>query len=205
MTAPSGNPQGGFSLIEIMVTVAITTIGLVGLMALMLESDRSVQDSSGRAIAVQMVSDITNRIRANTDGLANYHTNGGNVDCSAAPTRRCANYHTGSSGVDAQQCTATEMATFDLWDVACPSGANDIDADVTRSGSADYLANPLLRVDVDQDIGSAGTNLDNVQITLSWDARTGGTNNQGQSVYNNDEDIVERRLTIVSEFNIISD
>ncbi|WP_221800166.1 prepilin-type N-terminal cleavage/methylation domain-containing protein [Oceanobacter mangrovi] len=193
-------PQRGFGLVEIIVTVGITTIGLVGLVALMLESDRSAQDSGSRALAMTMVEDISNRIFANPDGIANYDS-GGVVSCSSSPSTRCAAYYNGTAQVDAASCTPEEMAAFDLWDVACPAGVVDSSADFTRSGNADFLPNPQLTVEVSSGLGEGATS-NQVSITVTWDVRTSGTDSSGNEVYNNSNDITSRKASLTSEFSI---
>ena len=66
----------GFSMVEVLVTLAITIIGLVGLASLQLQASRSASDTGNRSQAVWIIEDLTNRIRANTGGLENYDTGG---------------------------------------------------------------------------------------------------------------------------------
>ena len=56
--------SSAFTLVEVMVTLAVTTIGLVGLSAMMIEAGRTVQDSGNRSQAIWIVEDLTNRIIA---------------------------------------------------------------------------------------------------------------------------------------------
>lgn len=114
----SGYSQG-FSLIEILVTLAITGIGLMGLIALQLQATRSTADSGNRSQAIWVMNDITNRIRANKIASNSYITNG-DYTCNGTPNPVCSSYRENLADVkDADTCTAIEMAAWDLNEVAC--------------------------------------------------------------------------------------
>jgi len=66
--------MAGFSLIEILVTVAITIIGLVGLASLQLQVTKSVGDSGNRSQVIWMLEDLSNRMKANRIAFADYNT-----------------------------------------------------------------------------------------------------------------------------------
>lgn len=186
--------QRGINLIEVMVTMAITSIGLLGLNSLQLQANRSTQDSGNRSQAVWMLEDMANRIRANNISVAAYDTGGDVVDCDNPPARICSAYHTGEDRMAADvTCTNDDMALSDLWEVACGFGADVDGSDVTRSSPVDFIANPELQVDV-------GAN-NQVTLTLSWDVRTGGVDENNQTVYSAESaDITERRAVITSVF-----
>ena len=96
----------GFSLVEALVAVVIVSIGLLGVGELIVLSLREGAAALWRTQAVNLVSDMLERIRANPDG-------GGAYECSGYPQgpaeRGCA-----PSGVPAQRCTARELAEDDL-------------------------------------------------------------------------------------------
>ena len=62
--------QSGFSLIEVMVTVAIVAFGLMGLIALMLKGLQANAESTLRSIAINQAYDMADRMRANFTGIA---------------------------------------------------------------------------------------------------------------------------------------
>lgn len=164
----------GFSLLEVVITMAITIIGLVGLGTLQIQANRATADTGNRSQAVWMTQDIINRIRANSESLINYNTGNQAVNCQAVPAQKCASYHAGgASSVTAANCDGAALAAFDLWDVACGTLA-DINTNL-RSSAADFIANPQLTVVVAAD--------SQVSINLSWDTRTNGTDQNGNAVY----------------------
>ncbi len=55
----------GFTLIEIMVTIVILSVSLLGLSKMQLTSLRYNQDAYQRSLATQLAYDMTNRMRAN--------------------------------------------------------------------------------------------------------------------------------------------
>jgi len=181
-----------FTLIEVLVTLAITTIGLVGLSAMLIEANRMSQDSGNRSQAVWMVEDLTNRIRANREEFMSYDTGGSPVDCAATPATNCAAYFDGSSQVAAAACSNQELAEYDLWDVACNRTTTISGSDVVRNGATSFIANPELIVTIAlSDI----TRQEIITITLSWDSRTGGTDKNGNRIYISDSSLVATEIT----------
>lgn len=59
----------GFSLIEVMVTLVLTTIGILGMVAMQGRSIQYTQDSVQRNAAVMLASDFVEIIRANPEAL----------------------------------------------------------------------------------------------------------------------------------------
>ncbi|MGH8524508.1 MAG: type IV pilus modification protein PilV, partial [Gammaproteobacteria bacterium] len=94
--------QHGFSMLEVLITLFILSVGLLGLAAMQAEGLKTSSGSLLRSKAVVAVADITDRMRANVAGLSNY---------SLAPDE------TISLPADAacvsSPCSATLMAQFD--------------------------------------------------------------------------------------------
>ncbi|WP_221801630.1 type IV pilus modification PilV family protein [Oceanobacter mangrovi] len=192
--------QSGFSMVEVLVTIAISTIGLVGLAFAMLESDRYAQQNTHRSLAANMLEDLSNRIRLNAYALDAYDTSGSAYSCGSAPAR-CAAYNSGTAHVDADSCDAETLAAYDLWATACSSGSSDSDADYTFASSADFLPNPQLIVTITDAVGYDGSS-SQVVLSLSWDVRNGGQDSSGNTVYTNTDDIETRTETISTEFSL---
>lgn len=95
--------QRGFTLIEILVSIVIIAIGLLGLSKLQLTSLRYNQNAYQRSIATQLAYDISNRMRANTQGveLGSYNL----------PTAQQK-----SACLTAAGCTPAEMAGNDVYE-----------------------------------------------------------------------------------------
>lgn len=160
-------------MVEVLVTIVITSIGLLGLNSLQLKANRSTLDSGNRSQAIWILEDLTNRMRANSTELSQYDT-GGEMSCGATP-KICSAYNNGTNKVNAPaNCTITEQAKSDLFEVLCGFGAEVNGSEVTFSSAANFIANPSLTVTVD--------NNNNAEIELAWDVRTSGTQS-GQKVY----------------------
>lgn len=188
---PSHRYIQGITLIEVLVTIAITTVGLLGLSALQLQSIKSTEDSGNRAQAIWLANDIINRIWANEASSDDYITNG-ELRCADRPNDLviCSAHHDGTQQQNAANCSNTEAAVFDLWEVLC--GSTDFQAaDVrTRTGSHGYIALPGLNIT--QDLAG------NMTITVSWDSRTEGTDADGNRSYIVTDDIDNFRSTYVT-------
>lgn len=70
---PSGrSAKAGFTLIEVLVTVVILSIGLLGLAGLQVVGLKVNHDSLIRSTASMAASDLMDRIRANRENIAQY-------------------------------------------------------------------------------------------------------------------------------------
>jgi type IV pilus assembly protein PilV len=85
----------GFSLIEILVTIVIVAIGLLGIAGLQARLQLSEMEAYQRTQALMLLQDISNRIAANRENAKDYLTASAPVgtgsslpaDCSASTTR----------------------------------------------------------------------------------------------------------------------
>ncbi len=67
IASPAGRGQRGFSLVEVMVALLVTTVGLLGLAALQLTSLKIGHNAYLRGQAVQIAHEIAERMRANRE------------------------------------------------------------------------------------------------------------------------------------------
>jgi len=97
----------GFSLMEILVTVIVLSIGLLGLAGLQLSGLKFNHSAYMRSQATIMADDILDRMRANraTARAGNYDIAIGTA--AATPGGNC-------NGSSTDTCTPTEMATLDI-------------------------------------------------------------------------------------------
>jgi len=116
----SGNKQQGFTLLEVLIALLILSIGLLGLAALQTTGLRSNEMASMRTNSTMLAYDISDRMRANPQGITDgdYVINSDPVSGSV----------TDCTSTD---CTTSQLATFDLnqWKTAIavlPGGQGDI-------------------------------------------------------------------------------
>lgn len=163
--------HSGFTLIEVLVTVVVVSIGLLGLAGLQINGLRANVSSEARSKATLLASDIIERMRANPVGITNNNyaniTTAG-ADCGDQPNTFCS---TSSSGI-ADDCTTAEMATFDAWIWAC--GMPHTNGDVVPGGIINQLKQGTGTVvcddgnTADADACSAGSIYN---VTITWDER----------------------------------
>jgi type IV pilus assembly protein PilV len=107
MPAVKVRADGGMSLVECLVALVVLSIGLMGTARLMLEGMRNGQLALFRTQAVNLVSDMAERIRANPGAAGAY-------DCATytgGPSEHgCASVASASSGA----CTSLQLAEDDL-------------------------------------------------------------------------------------------
>ncbi|MBL4797905.1 MAG: type IV pilus modification protein PilV [Oleispira sp.] len=156
--------QTGVTLIEILVTVVISSIGLMGLAALQLKAREATNDSGNRSQAIWLFNDIVSRIHANEGASFSYVTNGPYA-CREIPTP-CATYNTGIGTVVSENCSGTQMADWDMFEVACGSPK----ANGYFGNSVTYLPNARLDITCanKQAVCDDGAALN---IELKWQAR----------------------------------
>lgn len=72
--------KAGFSLIEVLVTVLIVSVGLLSIAALQINAKRAMYDSVQRTFASEMIQELADRMRANSGELESY------LDGAASPS-----------------------------------------------------------------------------------------------------------------------
>ena len=167
--------QSGIGLIEVLVTIVITTIGLLGLSAMQMQSIRTVSDTGNRTHAIWVANDLINRARANAVAVDSYITND-ELRCDALPgnLKMCAAYSiNGAQQAPAADCSNQDLALFDQYEALC--GINTLTGEDGFSSSASFINTPGLSI---SDEGNG-----DYRITVSWNSRTAGKDAQGNQVY----------------------
>ena len=95
--------NAGFSLIEVLITVIVLSVGLLGLAGMQAFGLRNNQEAYMRSQATILASDIAERMRANTLGVDAGHYNLGTATAVAACTTTAG-------------CTAQQLAQQDLFE-----------------------------------------------------------------------------------------
>jgi len=161
--------QRGMTLIEVLVTVFVMSIGLMGLAALQMNTLKESVDVSRRSQGVWLVDELAARMRVNPAGAAAYVTAAANDNlCSGNRPVQCADFNSGTSKTNAASCSADQMATFDVWQVVCGYDLDDIE-----SGSADRL-----NVTAKSITCTSGV----CDISLSWESRAAAEINADNAV-----------------------
>ena len=155
----------GLTLIEVLVTIVISSIGLMGLLSLQMHSLRATQDSGSRSQAIWLFNDIVNRIRANEGASASYIQP---ANCALRPTV-CSNYNSGLAvGVAAVQCTPVQMAQWDVYEVSCGAPR-----EIGVNGN-NVTSLPGAQLTIACANGAVCNNGDPLTITLNWRAKVDG-------------------------------
>ena len=130
----------GFSLLEILISLVIMSVGMMGLAGLKLVAIKGTNEAHFRHEASLLMADLADRMRANEEAVDNgtYELSTA-VDLSTAPSPDCSS----------KACTADELAKYDQYQIAlkmsvampgssllitCPSTCNtvaDVKADHT--------------------------------------------------------------------------
>lgn len=163
INTPISKLEKGLSLIEVLVTITITSIGLMGLVSLQMQSVRATSDSGNRSQAVWIWNDIANRIHANEGASSNY-INLSPVSCSL-PSPICSSYHDGISAKIPANCSGAEQAQWDLFEVSCPLRPTPYLGDSNK-----YL--PDFELDITCESANCNKDGNPVRITLQWRARS---------------------------------
>jgi len=101
MHAPIQLAQRGFGLVESLVALVVISVGMIGIAVLYGQGLRASVTALDRTRAVNLASDMADRIRANRRGEGGYNTG-------SAADRDC-------DPGDNKDCTSAEMANHDLW------------------------------------------------------------------------------------------
>jgi len=157
--------QAGFSLLEVMISALILSTGLLGVASLQIVGMKGTQQSSMKNQAMGVVQNITERMRANHEGVigSDYLANSAAFNCAVL-----------APNCSAGTCTATEIATADLHNLICgfgtprTGGVNTVAAgdigilvngslDIACAGAPAVAGGPAVCTDGD------------VRVTVQWD------------------------------------
>lgn len=107
--------SSGFTLLEVLVSMAVLSVGLLGLAGMEMFGNRYIHDSYLRTQAVILAYDIIDRMRANMPGV--------NDPAMAAWPKRKGNYDNVTNNLTpadscesaASACTASQLAAYDIY------------------------------------------------------------------------------------------
>lgn len=104
--------QKGVGLLEVMITVIVISVGLIGIAGLQVATKRAGFQATQRTLALTLANDMMQRLTLNPGSLAAYATGStplGGGSISSAPTK-CL----GTAA--AANCTAAQLAAWDRWE-----------------------------------------------------------------------------------------
>jgi len=165
----------GFTMVEVLVTIIILSIGLLGVAALQVTGMRSVNSASHRTHATILVDDIAERMRANptaVDSNLYMGVDSAAIDCAVIPGTYCGEfYDTATSTITAAAtCNPTQLATFDISIWYCGVQSSGVLTGGVQSVLPQASAT-ITCVDTDPPSGADGdacTNNSPHVISLSW-------------------------------------
>lgn len=143
--APNCRRLNGFSLVEVLVTILVLSIGLLGLAKLQFWGVKHTGSAYYRTQATLLANEMVERIRANPKGIAEGYSTAvetcesATMDCTIKPAADCVS----------ASCSESELALLDLFEVACGSGGGD------GNGVDDTLPNGRISL-VCEDYASCG-------------------------------------------------
>ncbi|MCY1294681.1 type IV pilus modification protein PilV [compost metagenome] len=137
--------QSGLTMIEVLVTLFVFTVGLLGLAGLQLGALKSTSDSNQRTQAVWVLQELAERMRANNLPAADAGYTAA-PNCSALPSPWCADHYNpiSKSKVNAVSCNAEQMAAFDRWEAECSYAATTSYTANTTAAAGRYSSNDFL-------------------------------------------------------------
>lgn len=134
--------NAGVGMIEVLITLLIISIGLLGLVALQTQSVRAATDSSQRTAAIDMVTEVLERMHINRAQAVIYQAAVAN-NCAAPPAVQCGSGRVANNIVVGVACTAQQMAVYDVWEAMCDHG--NVDANGRGKSTAfDNVVQPQL-------------------------------------------------------------
>jgi type IV pilus assembly protein PilV len=148
--------QKGVSLLEVLISVLVLSVGLLGLGGLQLYALKGSNNAHFRTTASILASDLSDRIRINSEGVAlgsyEFSESQSISICENKNIKLC----TGSN-----TCSATELANFDLYQIACGM--------VNNSNKSLGMKNLLPSATLSVNCGdvSCNRNIEHI-ITIKW-------------------------------------
>jgi type IV pilus assembly protein PilV len=99
------------SLLEVLVSVVILALGMLGIASMLLVSNQANNSSYTKQQAIQTVYNIFDKIRSNSQAAINGNYNVNNIGTNGLPTA----VSTPAALCNATACTPAQLATYDTW------------------------------------------------------------------------------------------
>lgn len=176
----------GFGMIEILVALVVTALGILGLTALHLRSQQAQMEADQRSQALLLVNDMASRVAVNAPAAGCYDTAGSFVGSGTAPSP-CAGYGTTETRLVAD----SDMA---LWTAAL-DGSYEQRSDGTSVGGL-IAARGCITPDADNEVFT---------ISVAWQglaATSAPADSCGEGLYGDDTQrrVVTRQIMIPTLF-----
>ncbi len=121
--------QRGLGIIEVLVALVVVSFGVLGMASLQLTGMKHSTGGYNRSQALMFAENMATRMRINTAAITSSAYAGfdsSTVNCAAKPAAYC---QADPGGGAIASCSAAELATFDMFSVACgdwgTAGAED--------------------------------------------------------------------------------
>ena len=152
----SKKTQRGFSMVEVLVSLLVIGVGLLGLSGLQIASMKSTGNAHSLNVSTMLAMELSDRMRANPAGVSGgFYEN--NVNCTKSE-KQCRT---------STFCTAEEIARLDTQELKCGVLKNSI----REGGVANLLVGAQLTVDHGVDCNTDISNTNETSITIDWSSR----------------------------------
>jgi type IV pilus assembly protein PilV len=134
------NRHRGISLFEVLVALVVLSVGLLGVAALLVQSVQGTRTALYRTSAINLVSDMADRIRANASAGAAYAVPGP-VPVPQTVTSTCQFTRAAGGARSGTNCTAAQLAADDLarWRLGVRGAFPQVN-DAVPGGTVQYIA-----------------------------------------------------------------
>ncbi len=153
----------GFTLLEVLIALAVFSIAALGLTGLQIRSMSTAQDLTQRSTVTRVLQDFASRVRGNSSAINNYRGEYTAALCNTTPAVFCADQNTGIAAL----CTPTQMANYDNWASLC--------GDSGESGMQRSVIDWTVNVSCINGPADCASQSSQVQVTASWARRKGDT------------------------------
>lgn len=165
--------QRGVTLVELLVSVFVFAIGVLGFSALQTRSLQATYDNAQREDVIWMADSLIGRIRSNNFATSDYvsEINGFGTECpNANPPAGLTLCAEEQGGGVIGACSESDLAAYDVWDVLCNSVDPDTDV-ISNTGGLDAVNGLTIQLGcndgfiTDTDTCSTGSDL---TLNFTW-------------------------------------
>ena len=146
--------QNGFSMIEVLASLLVVGVGLLGLSGLQIASVKGTNNAHSRNVATNLAMELSERMRANQAGVdGGFYEN--DVSCASNEPTQCKS---------AAFCSPQQIARIDVQEVMC----GILNVGKREGGAANLLPNSSLVVDWNVNCDDGITDVNETTISVGW-------------------------------------